>query len=168
MGSDIDRLMRENPEALYNRVDPAFAIAREKPEHRLIILLKSRGVHTKDIAHAVGLSPAWINNVLKQPWAQEALLREMKGDGVQVMQELLAGEATNSVFTILEVRDNPNAPPAVRLNAANSLLDRVMGKAVQRIESDTTHHIAADIEQVDKELAELQAEEKRLCGVSNN
>jgi hypothetical protein len=158
-----------NVDGLFNRRDPNTSITHEKPEHRLAIMLKAKhGLSNREIARALNYTDAHISQLFRQPWAQQEVLKQLKTGGGDGVLELIESEAANNVFTAIEIRDNPQAPSVVRLAAANSLLDRFLGKPTQHIESDTTVHQSKDIAEVDRELAALQAEERRLCGESKN
>lgn len=162
--SSIAEAAQENPEGFFNRRNPNLAIQHEKPEHRLAIMLKCQGLSNTEIAKALGFTQAWVGQLFRQPWAQERILQELRSTGCDAIKELIASEASNNLFTIVSVRDNENAPPAVRLNAANSLLDRFLGKAPEKVSIDMTQRAAGDIAAVDRELEVLKQEEARLCG----
>jgi hypothetical protein len=47
--------------------------------------------------------------------------------------ELARAETEQSIKTLIDVRDNTEAPPAARVGAANAILDRGWGKPAQTI-----------------------------------
>lgn len=175
----LEYAMDEN--ALHNSKDPNLEILHEKPEHRIIITLKAQGKSNREIYAAFGgtfnsatgkpnndgrYTESWISQIVRQPWARVAILAEIKrttnGDS---MQALLAGQVEDSIFTLVELRDNAKDDPAVRRGCANDLLDRVFGKPTQHVHSDArVHHTMMDIASLDKELAETQKELTRLTG----
>lgn len=167
-GSSIEEAALGNPERLFNRKDPNLAIKHEQPEHRLAIMLKARGVSNHEIAKTLKYTDSWVSQLMRQPWAQERLLSEMQTEGMDAVRSLIEGEATNNIFTIIDIRDNPGVKPQTRLDAARSLLEQFIGKATQKIESETTIHHANDIATVDRELDEIRREEQRLCGAAAN
>jgi len=163
-GSSVEEDSASNPNALFNSREPNFGIMHEKPEHRLIILLKAQGHSNVEIARLTGYTNVWIGQVLRQPWAKENLLRELSKGGQEEVQALLKGEAVDSVFTLISLRDTSDED-GVRLRAAQDLLDRHLGKATQHIEArSTVQHVSTEIGTLDKQLARLEAEERQLLG----
>jgi transposase len=153
----------ENPDRLYNDRDPHYGLIREKPEHRAIIFYKAQGLSNREIAEKTGYTTVAISNTLRQPWARERLLEEIRkraeGDPSSA---ILAGERLNNLFHFIEVRDNPEATIAERSAAARELLDRDLGKAIQKSEVVVARVNLADKEALDREEERLAAEEARL------
>jgi predicted transcriptional regulator len=132
-------------------------------------MLKAKhGLSNREIARVLGYTDPWVSQLFRQPWAKERVLKEMNASGGDAIAALLEAEAVNSLFTVIDIRDDPGAPKAVRGAMANSILDRFCGKPTQKIESEVTVRNAKDIEAVDRELEELKKEEARLCGNANN
>lgn len=159
-------LLGPEPEGsgLFNDRDPNLAILHEKPEHRLIVWLKAEGKSNREVAHLTGYTEAWISQVLRQPWARRYLVEQLNKAGRDELQTILAGAAADSLHTLIELRDSAEQE-SVRKAAADSLLDRFMGKPTQRVETQQSVTVTAQsIEEVDKELERLDAEEKRLVG----
>jgi len=164
-GSSIEQDFKENPDRLFGQECPRLALQKEQPEHRIIIMLKAQGKSNKEIAEIVRYSPVQVGTILRQPWARERLVRELKLAGRDVIADILAGAAQDSVFTLIEERDNETAKPSDRISAANSLLDRFLGKPTMRVETDNVHrNITGDVAELDRELRLLEEEEKRLVG----
>ena len=51
------------------------------------------------------------------------------------VMDLFKDERINSLMTLVAIRDNENAPPVARVQAARDILDRAMGRPAQRIET---------------------------------
>ena len=51
--------------------------------------------------------------------------------------------------TLIELRDNPETPASVRAMICKDLLDRVLGKAVQRIEAVNEVHSDDPVKEVE-------------------
>lgn len=163
-GSSIEAQASRNPDLLFNQKKPNLAVIHEKAEHRLAIILKARGMSQREIAHATGYTEAWVSQILRQPWARERLLEEIRKGGADETAALLHSAATDSVFKIIELRDT-SSEDSVRLRAAQDLLDRHLGKATQRVESHSTAVVlTGEVENIDKELARLREAEARLLG----
>jgi len=157
-GASIEEVEKSNPDGFYNAKDPNLAILHERPEHRICIMLKASGKSNNEIAAIINYTPSWVSQILRQPWAKEALLRELKKLGGDSVAELLAGTATDSVFKLIQLRDTAD-DEGVQLRASQDLLDRYLGKATQKVESNTkVTHLSGDVEKVDKELAEIESQ----------
>jgi hypothetical protein len=172
INSPLRSLMAESipvdPEAapadtFFNAKDPNLAILHERPEHRNMIWMKARGSSNAEIARVCGYTDAWVSQVLRQPWAQRVLLDEMNKAGRDELHTILEGAAADSLLKLIELRDT--APPTVAKAAADSLLDRYLGKPTQRVETaHSTHSDANSIEELEKQIEALGREEKRLRG----
>jgi hypothetical protein len=155
----------EDPDRLFNDRDPNLAIAHEKPEHRLAVYMKARGASNNEIARALGYTAPWVSQLVRQPWFRARLVAEQRSAGIDELRSTIEGAALDSVLTLIDLRDNVANPPAVRRTAADSLLDRYLGKpAVKIIEekrspADTSEAVAA----IDRELAEIDSELQQAC-----
>ena len=163
-GSQIEQDYEGNPNRLYNDKAPNLRILHEKPEHRVLIFLKAQGLSNTEIAKRTGYQVAWVGQVLRQPWVRQRLVEEMQSAGVDAVQTVIKSAALDSVWRLVDERDNEKARPSERISAANALLDRFLGKPVAKVEStsDVTHHDATTLDDIDRRLAELKAEEQRL------
>lgn len=151
-----------NEDGFFNRKDPNLAVIHEKPEHRLMIMLKVQGYSHTEIAKFTDYTIAHVSQVLRQPWARERIVQELAKAGREVVMDLLQGAAVDSVFKIIELRDTAT-DEGVQLRASQDLLDRHLGKATQRVESHATvHHMSTTVKEVDAEIARVDAEIARL------
>lgn len=167
--SRLAELFAEEPatgDAFFNPLDPNLAILHEKPQHRLLILLKMSGRTNREIAAESGYSEAWLSQVFRQPWAQAEMSRVLAESGKDGIAGLLKSEVIPSIMTLVELRDGDETPSAVRKAACDSLLDRYLGKPAQHV--DVVEHkdtlSAETVAEVDQELERLRAEEKQLLG----
>lgn len=148
-----------SPDKLHNSKDPNLGIKHEQPVHRLMCWLKARGVSNTEIAKRVKMSDAWVSQVCRQPWFRLRLIQEMKEAGLDAVREMIKGAALDSVETLIQLRDTPTTPAAVRKAASDSLLDRYLGKAVQPIEVDKPDQPRTpDVRALDAQIAELETE----------
>lgn len=134
----------------------------EQPEHRVMVLLKSQGYSNVEIAEMTGYTSVRVGQVVRQPWARRRIVELISKHGLVGVQKLLEGELANNVITLVEVRDDPTARGSERINAANALLDRYLGKPVARVETTHKDAPASTVEDLQKQLAHLQTEEVRL------
>ena len=163
--SSIAEAMAESGDQFYNNRDPNLAIQHEKPEHRIVIFLKAQGMSNREIAQRTKFTEPWVSQILRQPWARRKLIDEIARAGKEPLSALIECQATDSVFTLVELRDDPDVESSVRRAAADSLLDRFLGKPTQKVETKNTNiNVAAKLEDVDRQLAEVEAEERRLVG----
>lgn len=114
-----------------------------------MVFLKAQGLSHVEIAEKTGYTTVGVSNVLRQDWAQQQLLIEIKRAGRDEVSELLRGSAVDSIRTLLEIRDNPEAKNADRRSCADSLLDRFLGKAPQVVHN--THKNLEDLSDAELE-----------------
>jgi transcriptional regulator with XRE-family HTH domain len=140
---------------------PNFAIIHEKPEHRLIVYLKARGMSNREVAERVGYSEAWISQICRQPWFRIRIVQELREAGMDKVAKLLEGAAVDSIYTLLEIRDDGAAPKAVRRACADSLLDRWLGKPTVHVAHDNDRIPSSpEIAAVDTELQQIEQQLK--------
>lgn len=142
---------------LHNDRPPNLGIVHEKPEHRVIVYMKAQGLSNTEVAERTGYGIAWVGQICRQPWFRLQLVNELREAGVDQIHSVLKASALDSVWTLIDIRDDKEAPKAVRKACSDSLLDRYLGKATQRIESDNVPPPPAN-----SELGKLDAEIKRL------
>lgn len=150
--SKIEQDSQEGENALFNSKLPNVAIKGEKIQHRMMCILKLKGMSNREIAKQMDSSDAWVSNVLRQPWAVEYMTGELAKEGRDSLHELLASSAVDSVYTLISMRDNEDAKPAERIQASNSLLNRYLGNPTQPI----AHSGKVDMDNLpDSELAKI-------------
>lgn len=137
-------------------------LQREQPHHREIVLLRMAGYTAREIAQHTGYGYSMVCTVLRQPWARQRLLKHLQASK-QGLLDILAHEAAESVLTLVELRDTEDAPAAVRKAAADSLLDRYLGKAPQTVNLNKAD-VPTNVADAEQRLAALRAEENRLRG----
>lgn len=145
---------------------PTFAIQREKPEHRIILLLKLKGMSNREISKETGYTESWITQITHQPWFQDMLVEKIAEAGDNIVENLISLEAKNSMFTLIKLRDDPQQAGAVRAACAKDVLDRYLGKPVQRSENLNVNVNREDrvtrLDAVNDEIAQLEAEIREL------
>lgn len=154
--TDPDRLFSTTDRA----TDPNLAILDEKPEHRLIVYLKAQGFSNKEVSDKTGYTQAWVSQITRQPWFRLRLVQELREAGVDQIQQVLKANALDSIFTLVDLRDDPQAPKAVRKACADSLLDRYLGKPTQKFENEKPstpsteelNHLEQQIAEIDRKL----------------
>lgn len=134
--------------------------AGEKEWHRLLGFMKARGLSNRECAEKLNKSETAISQVSRAPWFREQLEAVIMEEGRDSLREVLNGEVLNSVYTLIDVRDDVAAKGSERIAAANSLIDRVLGKAPQTIQHVDGGRSEAAKEQtrIDADLALVEAE----------
>lgn len=155
----------QNPERLEGDTLPSTFILKEKPEHRIVIYLKAQGLSNKEIARRIGYQESWVAQILRQPWARARLVKEIGEQGRDAIASLLQGTVEDSLFTLIDIRDSKDAKAADRVAAANSLLDRFLGKPTQRVETKTEElGRVEDVAKLESEITLLEKEIERHVG----
>lgn len=157
---DPDRLWSHD-DRVYDHDQPNHAILHEKPSHRFIVYLKAQGLSNKEVAERTGHTQAWISQLTRQPWFRLRLVQELKEVGVDAVSSALKSAALDSVYTLIDLRDDVTAPKAVRRSCADSLLDRWLGKPTLHVShEDERIPSSPEISQVDSELQRIEQQLK--------
>ena len=156
-------------DALFAAREPNLQIRHEKPEHRYLLWMKANGCSNREIAQQAGYTEAWLSQLFRQPWAQATLLTMLKESGKGTLDQtlsLIQSEAVNSVLKLVDLRDDPDSPKAVQRACSVDIIEQFLGKPKQKVDVVQTNVRA--VEDIDKELAQLEAEEQRLKGHIGN
>lgn len=146
---------------LLNNGNPNAVIAKETPRARAMCYAAMEGHTNKAIAEQFDCSPAYVSQVLRQPWAKKFMTEEFRriaADEGGVLK-FLASEALNCARDLIEIRDNPSTPAKTKADIDNSVLDRVFGKATVFVKSEATvsHEQASEeAEQIEKQINDLR------------
>jgi hypothetical protein len=149
----------KEPRPLFNGREPAYVLKAERPEHRIIIMLKAAGRTNVEIAEATGTTPVHVAHIVKQPWAVEQILKEIENAGREPVIEVLQGAAVEAAQTLVEVMREAENKETKR-KAANDILDRKLGKANQPITvSQNADPSTMTLEEIRQRLSELRAKQ---------
>lgn len=151
------------PDGLYNPKLPNLHVEHEKPEHRIAFYLKAQGKSYTEISKVTGYTIPWLSQLCRQPWAQARIVEQIKEAGGDAVKRVLEGEVLNSLTTLVEIRDDEEVKGSTRVAAANSLLDRHLGKAIARVEATHITGPATSLSEIDRELATVRDNLKRLA-----
>jgi hypothetical protein len=150
------------PDALWNDPTPVQDVVSEKPWHRVAIMLAAQGCTVTEIAEKMERTVAWVSLLLRQPWARERITSEIMEGGRDEIETLIKGAAPEAFRRIISLSENAEAE-AVKLAANREIIDRLLGKPVQKVEQKNTN-LNLDMGKIDEELKKLEDEEKRLLG----
>ena len=151
---------------LHGAKPPQVEIESERAWHLQAIYLAAQGLSQTEIAERLGHDHSWVSQVLRQPWARERLVAEIRKAGNDGIEAILKGAAIDSTLKLITLRDTADSEQ-VQLAAADKLLDRYLGKPTQHIEQKSKVSFdSADVDKLDAKIRELEAEEQRLTGRS--
>lgn len=149
LDSDIDPLFQNYPSYRVYK--------KEKPEHRLVLWMKLRGMSNEQVRLTMKKSRSFVDTVTKQPWFMEAFCRLSSEIGKDAVSTMLEGEVIASVQTLVQLRDNAESE-AIRRQSAVDILDRIRGKPTQHVETKVSGGL--DVAVFDAQR--LMDEERRL------
>jgi hypothetical protein len=160
--ADVSKGMYEQNKGLYNDRPPNFAIETERPEHRMLVYLKAQGLTNQECAERMSYSYGWVCQIVRQPWFRERFIAECELAGRDAVETFLQAEVMPSLQTLSSIRDDKNAKEATRVAAANSLLDRFLGKPTQRVETENASKglddARATVEDLERQVKSLRAQ----------
>jgi hypothetical protein len=137
---------------------PMWELRREMPWHRFAAFAFGLGATAKDVARRLGKSEPAVQNLLRQPWFQKKVTEIMAEYGAKDIAQMFKAEQFNSLMTLVEIRDDPKSPKASRVVCARDILDRALGKPIQRVENLNSPESADPVGEVER----LQQEVNRL------
>jgi hypothetical protein len=152
--------LRRNPDGKRK----GYQIAEMWDQHHEIARRLVLGESNKDIAESLGVSACSVSNVKNSPVVQDKLsiLRAARDAGtIDLAREIqdLAPIALQRLKEVLETGTvlGKEASAAVILKEANAIMDREMGKAVQRVDTRNSHmHFGPeDLERIKNRAMEL-------------
>ena len=118
--------------------------------------MTANGHSPAQIASALGITKQTVYTTRKQPWFREMFIKVTAAIGKDSVTAFLSSEVMPSLEVLREIRDNADRP-SDRAAAANSLLDRFLGKPTVKVDNDAK--APAD---VPTEITALQEEQRRL------
>ena len=138
---------------------PGSSRKTERPWHRAAMYLLASGLTQQAVADALGRAPESVAQLVASPWFQQRLTEHIHRNGGGDIMQALQAESQKSLAVLIRLRDDEKVSPMVRSNIARDILDRVCGKATQRVE---VQRIAESTDPVD-EVKQLEEEMKRLA-----
>ena len=146
------------PFAPYN-----WELQKEQGWHKVAAVFYAHGTSGNRIARELEKSPQAVSNLVRQEFFQERVA-EIMAETARDIMELFRAERVNCLATLVAIRDDPETPASVRAMVCKDILDRSLGKAVQRIEA------VGEVTSSDPvaEVALLEAEVNRLRDEQQN
>lgn len=146
---------------LHGTKTPTYEIQKELPWHRQAALMFAAGAVTiTEVAQAFGVKNQTVGNLLRQPWFQERVNLLMAEKGGRDVMAMFRAETYGSIVTLIELRDSDKVPSPVRRACAVDILDRALGKPLQRVESSnvpTSDDPVAEVKRLEEANERLRA-----------
>lgn len=139
---------------------------KQQPIHHLMAYMLASGKTHKEIAECTGYTAHRVYMVAKLPWFRKLFLDIVREHGADAVESFVKGETIKSLETLVEIRDSGSAA-SVRLAAANSILDRALGKPTVMVKSDTAltlSNAATSKEEIERQL-QATAEQLKARGL---
>lgn len=129
-------------------------LQREEPRHVVVAYMYAAGRSRTEIAQATGYSEAQVTNIKQQPHTKLRIAQILQQQGGDQVASMFEAELATTVDCLVTMRDDPDAPKAVRLAAIKEILDRGRGKAVAHIKTETVDPVS-DVKAEYERLQEL-------------
>lgn len=158
--------LRERPRStapLMRDSKPVNEMRFEKPWHRTVAWLLAKGHTRLEIAQAVNKTPTTVALLAQQPYMRQLVADiiaecQMEDDSAINLLKAAQSSAAQTIVTLSSTATSET----VKLNAAREILDRILGRPVQNI---NTHKSSSPMDPK-KEQEELQAEIARLSSTT--
>lgn len=155
--SELSPEAQINGDQLHGTRPPEWELSSEQPWHRIAAYLFATGCTScKQVAELIGdINEKTVRNLLKQKWFQERVTKLLAENGGKDIMALLRAEQFNSLVVMIDIRDDKQTPTPVRFGVCKDILDRTLGKPIQRIEtaeSATSTDPVAEAKQLREEL----------------
>ena len=132
----------------------------EQPWHNNAAYMLASGKYSmKAVAQACEKCVASVGDLMKNAWFQEQVKDIQRAHGAEDVMSLFRAECTASLVTFVQLRDDVQVPASVRHNCAKSIIEQVLGKPTQRVETTDVPHsddVVAEVERLEKENSMLQ------------
>lgn len=138
-----------------NHARSAQKTVDEQPWHQHAARYCAMGMVPKEVAAACGVDPQVIYRLRNALWFQDrvtALMAEQDKDVMEIFKNARGAMAMKLVDLALTAESE-----TVQLAACDKVLDRFLGKAVQRVESDTVVRSADAVAEREALLREIAA-----------
>jgi predicted transcriptional regulator len=136
------------------------SLSSDTPRMRLVAWLTAQGKSRTEIANILDVSPATVTNTLKHPSCKALVKSIIDEIGQDAVKTFLQTEVLSSLETLVAIRDS-DEKGQVRIAAANSILDRALGKPTQHIESSdakSSEAVRVENEALNSQLEAVEAQ----------
>jgi hypothetical protein len=133
----------------------------EKPIHRAIAIMTAQGMSLSEIVTNTGMAAVTISQLQKKPWFVDRVLTIQSSKALRVEDRLqkMASVAAEELYRLCTTGKSER----VRLSASTDILDRALGRAVQRTENyNASASELADLDMSEGELERLRDRYKEI------
>lgn len=118
---------------LANAKPPYYQNQRERYTHRIMLEKAAQGYTVKEIAEQTGFTTVAVNNILRQPYAQQTLVDEIQRiHGVdEEVVEIIKRNVVKAAKLYEGILNDPSADRKDRMEAAERFFNRRYGKPTQ-------------------------------------
>jgi hypothetical protein len=165
--SELSPEAQTNVGTLHGSRPPVWEVQSEQPWHRIAAYLFATGCTScRQVAEIIGdITEKTVQNLLRNKWFQERVTKLLAENGGKDIMALLRAEQFNSLIVLVEIRDDTKMPPAVRSGICKDILDRTLGKPIQRIETSDVATSSDPVGEAKRLNEELERERKNGIAV---
>jgi len=144
------------PGAMFNVADPAYYLKRESAVHVTAAQLASQGYNNTEIGEIIGRHKGHVSQILRQPNIQTRMINDARKHVQDELKDLLESRVIPNVKILASIADNPEAKAADRINAVNSMDNRLWGNPKQPIVTEGSFNPnKATPEELDRKANEI-------------
>lgn len=133
-------------------------LQKEEPWHTVAAQCYAMRMTRNEVAAFVEKDPATVSLLARSPWFQSRVREFMLATHTKI-SDLFTSELVPSFLRLVELRDDAKTPKPVVLACIQEILNRNLGKPLQRVESDNTYRAGdpvAEVERLKNENATLR------------
>ncbi len=157
--SGVEASNRLMPELLRGMaVTPEKGRKMEQPWHRMAAYLIAANYPVTEVAKAVEHSTQAVYDILHTPWFQEQVTAAIEANGGKDLIEQFKAQVGTAHAIECQLLADEKVSPAVRANIAQRQIERIYGKATQRVEIDNvtkSDNPVAEVERLEQEVKRL-------------
>ena len=151
MPRNVNSKTIDRPAPLWNDMEPHNVLQHEKLRHRAVIEHSLAGLLPKEIAKLLRITEQTVHNTLRQPWAREHVMTEMKKSARDRIAALIEAEVAPAFGRIVDLSKNA-VSEQVKANMNAEIVNRYLGKATQPIHTSDGKNLD---DCTDEELTEI-------------
>lgn len=142
---------------------PQYIVFKEQHEHTIMLWMKASGKSDKEICEKCGYEYQHFKMLQRQPWWLKRFNEIVESCGRDAVEQFIEGEVLPCLQTLRDIRDDPAQRGSTRVAAANSILDRGLGKATVRIETKDTTNTDEATTEIETLRKQVEANARRIA-----
>jgi predicted transcriptional regulator len=164
-GLDVAVPERSMPtsQVLRGRGAPTQVIKKESAWHRQAAYLIAQGLTQKQVAEAVGKTPAAVSLVFRQPWFQQEVVNIIHNERIEDGAfKLLQNASAAAAMTIINIAaGGEGVSSATQLKASEAILSRVLGP-IGREKVQPSNGSAESLDEIESLNEQIKTIEEQL------